>query len=157
MEKQQQTICLRQRKPRQPQPPESGEHPREEKGAEALPGPQLASEPTGALTPPETSAQASRFPVPLQSWGTPPFPQEQRFGVLRAACVPSLPAKPLAQLIDEWALDMIDRFDGMKRRDYLMLVDFSKCLSCRHRTFVPLSLLTPLLTTNLCNDLAWPV
>lgn len=64
---------------------------------------------------------------------------------------------PPAQLIDEWALDMIDLFDGVKRGDYLVLVDFSKCISRRHRTFLPLSLLTPLLATNLRKDLASPV
>lgn len=52
---------------------------------------------------------------------------------------------------------MIDLFDGVKRGDYLVLVDFSKCISRRHRTFLPLSLLTPLLATNLRKDLASPV
>lgn len=126
MEKQQQTICLWQRKPCQPQPPERGEHPREERGAEALPGARLGLEPARALTPPQASPMASLFPAPFRSRGTPPYPQEQLFRALRAACVPSLPAKPLAQLIDEWALNMIDLFDGMKCGDYLVLVDFSK-------------------------------
>lgn len=44
--------------------------------------------------------------------------------MLQAACLHCPPAKPLAQLIDEWALDMIDLFDRMKRGDYLALVDF---------------------------------
>lgn len=79
-------------------------------------------------------------------------------GARAPSCLCSLlPAQPLAQLIDEWALDMIDLFDSMKCSDYLVLGDFSKCISHRHKTFGPLSLLTPLLVANLCKDLAWPV
>lgn len=159
MEKQQQTICLWQRKPRQPQPPERGEHPREhpreERGAEALPG-------LGPRWGSDTSLdEPAGIPLPSPTLipGDPPFlPGVAFLGALGAACIPSLPAKPPpAQLIDEWALDMIDLFDGVKRGDYLVLVDFSKCISRRHRTFLPLSLLTPLLATNLRKDLASPV
>lgn len=140
MEKQQQTICLRQRSP------DSPSHHREGSTGFAWHPAGFGAHQDFATSPPHPNPGAPSL-----------FPQELGFEALRAACTPPLLAKPQAQLIDEWALDMIDLIDSVKHGDYLVLADFPKCSSRRHRTFVPLSLLTPLLTTNLCKDLAWPL
>lgn len=120
------------------------EHPR---GPKALPGVHFdtsPNKPTDTLLPSSTPILGDLlFPTGVAFWGA-------------TSCY-FLPSKPQALLIDEWALEMIDLFDSMKCGDYLVLVGFPKCVSCRHRTFVPLRSLTPLLVTNLCKDLAWPV
>lgn len=114
----------------------------------------------GAPAAPATAERGARLGLEPSRTRTPPQPTpipglrrfSPGFEALRAAFT-----VPRAQLIDEWALDMIDLIDSVKHGDYLVLADFPKCGSRRHRTFVPLSLLTPLLTTNLCKDLAWPL